>query len=228
MTFSLQKVQVYGIEVSEPIFKRYQQYMALTIAAANTDTALDIGNLSGTFWTAALADATYGTSVATPALQALKDIIVRLGSFKNGECQELTSRVPLGPGLGVTELLSSASVGGAATEAYTVTGLATTDTILGVSPTVKGANAVYMEGYNTQVANGLSVLYSGDPGAGAKVTVAVLRATGLTPVAGEYSVSFTNGVPKYTFASGDAPTAYTILLSWLLAPAVEPVELYVP
>jgi hypothetical protein len=31
-----------------------------------------------------------------------------------------------------------------------------------------------------------------------------------------------------SFFSTDAPTAYDVILSWILTPAMEPVELYVP
>ncbi len=41
--------------------QRATQKVVLTATGAITDVALDIGNYSGTFWTAALADATYGT-----------------------------------------------------------------------------------------------------------------------------------------------------------------------
>ena len=52
---------------------RGRQYATLHITAANTDVDLDIGDDSGTFWTAALADGTYG-SLATEAQAKLQEI----------------------------------------------------------------------------------------------------------------------------------------------------------
>ncbi len=52
MAFALTSVQAYGIEAEEPVNKRYTQRIILAITAANTDTDLDIGDFSGTFWTA--------------------------------------------------------------------------------------------------------------------------------------------------------------------------------
>jgi len=70
---------------------------------------------------------------------------------------------------------SAVSVGGAATEAMTVTGLLATDKILAVTQSVKGAANLPLLGYNTQVANGLTAVWSATPGAGAVIKVTVLR-----------------------------------------------------
>src|SRR5271165_4646613 len=96
MAFSLQKFQAYGIEPQEPVFKRYVQRAVLSIVALNTDTALDIASITagslGTFWTAAIADATYGLTVATPAAQAIRDIVTKAESFNWASGQELWTR----------------------------------------------------------------------------------------------------------------------------------------
>lgn len=65
------------------------------------------------------------------------------------------------------------SVGGAASEALTCTGLLTTDTILAVSQSVKGANGTAINAYNTLITNGLTVSWTADPGAGAVIKVLV-------------------------------------------------------
>lgn len=70
---------------------------------------------------------------------------------------------------------SSAGSGGAATEAMTVTGLLSTDTILAVSQSVKGANSLPLIGYNTLANNALTGVWSADPGANSVIKVAVLR-----------------------------------------------------
>lgn len=67
----------------------------------------------------------------------------------------------------------SASSGGAASEALTCTGLVSTDTILAVSQSVPGANNTAIIGYNTLVNNGLTVLWTANPGANAIVKVLV-------------------------------------------------------
>ena len=71
---------------------------------------------------------------------------------------------------------SAASAGGAASEVLTVTGLQTTDTILAVSQKTKGANGTAIINFGTLIANGLTVEYTADPGAGSIVTVLVKQA----------------------------------------------------
>jgi len=75
--------------------------------------------------------------------------------------------------------LSAASVGGTgATETLVVTGLAVADTVLSVVNSVAGgtpANDVVIA-WSVLGADSLSVTWIGDPGAGAKVTVAVKKA----------------------------------------------------
>ena len=71
---------------------------------------------------------------------------------------------------------SAASAGGAATEALTVTGLLATDIILAVTQSVKGSANLPLLGYNTQIANGLTAVWSATPGTGAVIKVTVLRA----------------------------------------------------
>ncbi len=67
MAFALTKFKAYGIRHSGAVRPHAKQVCEFHITAANTDTALDLDNPSGTFWTAALANATYG-SLATQAL----------------------------------------------------------------------------------------------------------------------------------------------------------------
>lgn len=71
---------------------------------------------------------------------------------------------------------SATSVGGAATEVMTVTGLLATDKIIAVTQSVKGAANLPLLGYNTQAANALTAVWSATPGAGAVIKVTVLRA----------------------------------------------------
>jgi hypothetical protein len=73
MAFAVTKFQAYGLNVSDTGRKRAVQRAAMTVTAAATDTTWDIGTLTGTFWTSAVAHATYG-SIATQALAMLTNI----------------------------------------------------------------------------------------------------------------------------------------------------------
>jgi len=70
---------------------------------------------------------------------------------------------------------STATVGGAASEAVTVTGLLSGDTILSVSQKTPGGAALPLLGWSTQITAGITVIYSADMGPGAVVLVAVKR-----------------------------------------------------
>lgn len=70
---------------------------------------------------------------------------------------------------------SNASVGGAASEALTVTGLLASDTILAVSQQTAGANNTAITSFSGLVNNGLTVGWTADPGAGAVVLVTIQR-----------------------------------------------------
>lgn len=141
MTFALTKVQAYGIEAEEPLNKRYRQYMYLTITAANTDTALDLGSNQtgslGTFWTAVS-----GSAPGSGALQAIQDIVTRA---EVGESASLSSLI---------NFQGSSATGNA------------------------------------------------------------------------YTVTLSNKTPNITFASGSAPTSYTVTLKWVLQPQTFPVSYY--
>jgi len=76
----------------------------------------------------------------------------------------------------VLQFTSAAGAGGAATEAMTLTGLKATDTIIAVSQKTNNANDLPLLGWTTQAADALTGVWSADPGAGAVIQVAVLRA----------------------------------------------------
>lgn len=75
----------------------------------------------------------------------------------------------------IAAITCAAGAGGAATAALTCTGLLTTDTILSVFQHTAGANSLPLLGYSTVVSNGLTAIWSADPGAGAVVVVSVLH-----------------------------------------------------
>lgn len=232
MTLALTKVVALGVPVAEPVTKRWLQRLTLTITAANTDATHDYGTYAGTFWTAV-----GSTEPGLTALKAIKDIQVRASSFLRAGGKGISDKAMVDASRDlITKIDSAASSGGNATETLTVTGLLTTDTILGVSQFVDGAGAgVGILAYGNAsgaaaAANALSVTWDADPGAGAKVRVAIKRASGTTtPEAGTYQLAL-NGtntkLPDISFASGDAPTATEITLEWLLKDGEEPVECY--
>ncbi len=138
MTFALTKVTAYGTEASEPLQKRFVQTLILEGTAASTDTAYDIGNYSGTFWTAV------GSTVpGISGLKAVKDIQTGARTFMSAEGIGLLGKVQADASIpSVLSFLSAASIGGAPAEAYTVTGLHTSaagDTILAVTPEIASA-----------------------------------------------------------------------------------------
>jgi hypothetical protein len=70
MAFALTSFTADGIRYMGPgPYKAVQRYI-LTITGTTSDVDLDIGDLTGTFWTAAQADATYG-AMATAVLAVL-------------------------------------------------------------------------------------------------------------------------------------------------------------
>ncbi len=231
MTLALTAYQAYGIYRDEPLTKKPAfQFLRLQGTGANTDATYDFGNYSGTFWTAVGA-----TQPGADALYAIKDIQTRAQEYLNligglginGKSQIDSSRTL------ITKLDSAATAGGNATETCTVTGLLTTDVLLSVVQFVDGAGAavgILAWGGATgvcSVADQLSVTWNADPGAGAKIRVAVSRAAGsTTPDAGTYQIAMdgTNiKLPNLTFASGDAPTAFDILIAWVLKDGEQPV-----
>ena len=223
MALVVTAVSCQGVEMEEAVNKRYRQRMVLSVTGANTDVTYDLGTYAGTFWTA-----TSGTDAGAAALKAIKDINVRAKNFLRIGGTALQPRVQMDSTYErILAYDSNTSAGGAATEALTVTGLLSTDTIIAVSQKTKGANSTALNGYSTLVNDGITASWTGNPGAGAVVTVAVKRDVS-TVLAGTYKVAM-NGtntqLPDITFASGDAPTAIDLVLEWDLKPGEEPVEL---
>jgi hypothetical protein len=227
MTFAITKVQCYGIEAEEALNKRYRQYMVLRITAANTDTDLDLGDNQsgslGTFWTAA------GTGTpGAGALLSIQDIVTRAQYF-DGFGGDFMDRAQVDSSMvNLTYIDTGASTGGAAGETLTLTGAATSDIPVAATPIVAASGAITLQQAASAIAtaDAYPVIFTGDPGSGAKLRVLLQRAGVSTPVAGTYTVSYANTCPDIAFASGDAPTAYTVVLKWILQPQTAPVEYY--
>lgn len=101
MAFALTRFRAYGIEVGEPVIKHFIQRVEMAITALAADVALDLGNNTGTFWTAV-----GGTEPGITGLQAMKDIQLKAAAFLEVN------------GTGVNEYLRGAAV---AAGVYTLT-----------------------------------------------------------------------------------------------------------
>lgn len=76
MAFALTGAMARGIDIAGPSQKRGIQQIVLRITGTTADVALDIGTAAGTFWTAAIANTTYGTL----ASNFLNNVMVPLSS----------------------------------------------------------------------------------------------------------------------------------------------------
>lgn len=88
MAFALTKAEFRSVCFQNPSYKKGIQEVVLTITGANTDIDLDIGDSGGTFWTAAQADATYGTMAAN-VLTKLQEVVAQADYLKAWECPQL-------------------------------------------------------------------------------------------------------------------------------------------
>ncbi len=224
MTFALTSVKAYGIESSEPLQKRFKQYLELKGTAANTNVSYDFGTYAGTFWTAV-----GSTAPGTTALKAVKDIqtkakcFLAVGGIGLSAYQQSAASVPV-----VQSLTSAAYGGGSATPTLAVTGLLTTDTILGAQQIIKNQNSLPLiaTAATCAVADQYLVTYSADPGTTGTVKVIFSRATTSVP-AGTYHLTMdaTNTlIPNILFVTTDAPTVFDMVLSWELPDGSIPVE----
>lgn len=224
MAFAVTSVKCYGIEAEEPVNKRYGQRMILGITGLNTDVTMDLGTYAGTFWTAA-----GGSTPGAAALLAIKDIQTKALSFRGVGGSSIAGKAQADSSfINIFALDTAASLGGAATEAVTLTGALSTDSILGVSQKVKGANSTALNGFNTLIDNGITLSWTANPGANSVATVLLQRSGVTTPVVGTYFLTMdaTNTqLPDIKFVSGDAPTTYSLILEWVLKDAEQPVEL---
>ena len=87
MTFALTRFEAYGVQIDQPLSKRYIQRVEMRITGANTDIAVDLGNLAGTFWTAV-----GSTEPGTTALAAIKAIALKAASLVHVGGSEVTNK----------------------------------------------------------------------------------------------------------------------------------------
>lgn len=83
MAFALTGFKSYGVRADGAVRPHVLQIAEFRITAANTDTGLDISNSAGTFWTAAIANATYSdmaTAVSSLLFNQISGILYQLRS----------------------------------------------------------------------------------------------------------------------------------------------------
>ncbi len=88
MAFALTKAEFRSVEFQNPSFKRGIQEIRLYVTGANTDIDLDIGDIAGTFWVAAVANTTYG-AMAALVLEQLQAVVASSSFFRGFSCPEL-------------------------------------------------------------------------------------------------------------------------------------------
>lgn len=198
MTVALTSVKVFPIEPEASFRNTFVHHVEATLTAANTDTSVAL--------------ATLGAADSTNAVGGLYLAEVLRRAYRwHGYFFKESQR---SPNYVVKSYLSAVSAGGAAAEAYVVTGLKSTDTVTAVTPQTAAANAAYIRAYSLLINNGLTVTYNTDPGANGKVQVTVQRAVA---VAGDltgsdhlWDASIT--APTFTFAGSTAtPVALTFV-----------------
>ena len=105
MAFALTKFVSYGYDIAGPSKKRGIQRATLTISATTADVDLDIGDDSGTFWTAAAADSTYG-ALASKALEVLQKIEDNALAFHRIDSEQLLDRIQAAAASGTAYVLA--------------------------------------------------------------------------------------------------------------------------
>ncbi len=97
MAFALTSFVADGVRFSGPGPYRATEQYVFTVTAAATDVALDMGNTTGTFWSAATADATYG-AMAAQVLETVTSWETNYQAVKNlytPEVQDMTQVLSL-------------------------------------------------------------------------------------------------------------------------------------
>jgi hypothetical protein len=92
MAFALTSFWADSVRYQGPGPYRAEQKLKFTITGTTADVDLDIGDFSGTFWTAAIADATYGDAAVT-ALEAVQKIVAQATNVSKVYTPELQARI---------------------------------------------------------------------------------------------------------------------------------------
>lgn len=222
MAFALSAFEAIPMLLNGAQPRRAIQRVILHVTGTAADVDLDIGDDSGTFWSAA-----DNTDIGANSLVSLQNIIAQASKVCGLYSPEIDAYgVRVGTEVQTLDLTSAATTGTTgATRTLTVTGLLTTDNILNFDIVEDGATPVsVVEAAPTCAVNDQYVVtFSADPGAGLEGRVSFTRAAAATPVAGQYSLAYQNSRPNYTFPAGAGLTAYTIVIDYLLLPNTLPV-----
>lgn len=92
MAFALTRFEARSVDIASVSYKRGIQQVVLDITGTAADVDLDLGDDSGTFWTAALANSTYG-DLAAKALEILQKIVDQAAALLAVDSQQLIDRV---------------------------------------------------------------------------------------------------------------------------------------
>ncbi len=222
MTFAVTSCLARGVEYDEGLTKRFKQYFLLGWTAANTDVNMDLGNYSGTFWTAA-----GGAGIGAAALKTIKSIQTAAKSFWDAKSEKLVPLAKVAATEAVVQYLdSTATAGGSATETLTFTGLPASAVVLSIQHVSGGTATVGVTGWGAVSADTVAnVQFTANPGAGAVMRIAYL-AVDATPNAGQYQIAMdgTNThLPNILWNSGTAPTSGLLLLEWDLQDNFQPI-----
>lgn len=106
MAFALTGFASYGVNVVGPSQKRGIQRATLYITGLVTDVDLDLGDDSGTFWTEAQANSTYG-ELATKSLDVLNKIEDRSTAVIAVKSQQLIDRLQAAAAAGTSYVLTT-------------------------------------------------------------------------------------------------------------------------
>lgn len=157
MSFVLNKFRSFGIEADEVLNKYNKQIAVLDITALNTDSNLDIGDFSGTFW----------SNVNSPeSLKAIKDLNAIVDSFIGLHASEFSNYVKVGEGdNSIISLTSAATIGGVAAnnfETVSVPGLLSTDEIISIQQMTEGTakNQVLRINSNGTAGGSATIVYT--------------------------------------------------------------------
>jgi hypothetical protein len=98
MAFALTGFKAHGIDVAGPSRKRGIQRLCFTITATAADVALDLGNFTGTFWSAA-----DNTALGANVLQTVQRIVAQAQDFLSVKSPQLADRIQIATVAGAGE-----------------------------------------------------------------------------------------------------------------------------
>ncbi len=216
MAFALTGFEAFPIVVQGAQPRRAIQRVVLHATGTTSDVDLDIGDNTGTFWGAA-----DSTDLGAAALADLQAIVAQSSNLCYVYCPQIDAAgVRVGGTATVAQDLTSAATAGTtgATRTLTVAGLLTTDNITGFDIVEDGAVPVsVVEAAKTcAVAGQYIVTFSADPEVGLEGRVSFTRSTASAATGTDYTLSFENDRPNWTFAASQGLTAYTIFLDYHL------------